>query len=109
MKELEKPVALFFPSDYEGISNSMIEAMALGLPTISTDYPSGGARDMIITGENGWLVPVGNSEKMSAIMCEIIENNEKTLEIGRNAVEIRDKLNVNKIRTIWIDYIKRCI
>ncbi|MDO4589713.1 MAG: glycosyltransferase family 4 protein [Fusobacterium sp.] len=108
-ERIRKASGFVLSSDYEGISNSMIEAMALGLPTISTDYPSGGARDMIITGENGWLVPVGNSEKMSSIMCEVIENNEKTLEIRRNAVGIRDKLDVNKIRTMWIDYIKRCI
>lgn len=44
-------------SDFEGLSNAMLEAMALGLPVISTDHPPGGARAYITSYENGILTP----------------------------------------------------
>nr|WP_054637836.1 glycosyltransferase [Thalassobacillus sp. C254] len=42
-------------SNYEGISNSMLEALAIGVPVISTDSPIGGAKTYIKNGENGLL------------------------------------------------------
>ncbi|MBO7387139.1 MAG: glycosyltransferase, partial [Lachnospiraceae bacterium] len=47
-------------SDFEGISNSMLEAMAVGIPVVCTDCPVGGARMFINDGVNGYLVPVGD-------------------------------------------------
>ena len=48
-------------SDYEGISNAMLEAMAIGMPVVCTDCPIGGARATITDGENGLLVPIQNA------------------------------------------------
>ena len=61
-------------SDWEGISNSMIEAMACGLPTIATDCIGGGARAIIEDHVNGILVPRGDSNTLCKAMCEIAEN-----------------------------------
>jgi glycosyltransferase involved in cell wall biosynthesis len=70
-------------SDYEGLSNSMIEAMALGLPCVVTDCPCGGARMMITSYENGILVPVGDIQTMYEAMKYIIENPENQLLFQR--------------------------
>lgn len=51
-------------SDFEGISNSMLEAMGMGLPVVVTDCPVGGARMVIQDGVNGLLVPVGDTKTM---------------------------------------------
>lgn len=96
-------------SDYEGISNSMLEAMALGIPTISTDYPSGGAREFINDKENGMLVPVGDSEKMCECMCFLVENADAASSIGKNGYLLRNKLSVDKIVEKWIAYILECV
>lgn len=93
-------------SNYESISNSMIEAMALGIPTISTDYPSGGARELINSGENGYLVPVGDSVQMSKCICDIIEKKQIALNLGKSSIKIRQTLNVDRIMGQWIKYIK---
>ena len=60
-------------SDYEGMPNSLIEAMALGIPSISTDCPCGSPREIIENGVNGFLVPVNNPITLSEKMAEIIK------------------------------------
>lgn len=88
-------------SDYEGISNSMIEAMGIGLPTICTDCPCGGARMMINSGENGILIKTGDIIGCANSMIEIIENKELEKKISKNSVKIRDKLSTKKIINEW--------
>ncbi len=90
-------------SDYEGISNSMIEALAMGIPTICTDCPAGGAREMIKDGYNGILVPVGDVKKLVFAMKKILNNPAFALEISEHAVEIREELAEKKIIPMWIN------
>ena len=90
-------------SDYEGMSNSMLEAMAIGLPTICTDCPIGGAHQTITDHENGLLVSVGNAQALANAMCEIIENPELAQRLSANGTRIRDKLNVKTIAGYWLD------
>ncbi len=61
-------------SDFEGISNSMLEALGMGLPAVVTDCPVGGARMVINSGENGILVPVGDTKAMYEAMRSILKD-----------------------------------
>lgn len=88
-------------SNYEGLSNSMLEAMAIGLPTICTDCPCGGARMVIHSGENGLLVPVGSKEALVLAMSKIADNPDFAEKLSKNAEMIRDKLSVEKIASEW--------
>lgn len=88
-------------SDYEGLSNSMIEAMAIGLPTICTDCPCGGARMVIQNGVNGLLVSVRNKEEMSEKIAYLADNKKIREQIGEKACEVREKLGINKIIYEW--------
>ena len=63
-KELMKRDAFIMSSNYEGMPNALAEAMAVGLTCISTDCKTG-PRDLIKDGENGYLVPVGDEEKLA--------------------------------------------
>ena len=90
-------------SDYEGISNSMLEAMGMGLPTICTDCPCGGARMMIENNVNGILVPVGDTKAMYQAMKTIIENPEFAEKISKNAIKINDDLRQEKICKMWVE------
>lgn len=85
------------PSNYEGISNSMVEALGMGLPTIATDCPIGGARTYIEDGVNGLLVPVGDKEAMAAAMLRIARDDELAEQISRNAARIKEKYSMERI------------
>lgn len=88
-------------SDYEGLSNSMIEAMAIGLPTICTDCPVGGARMVIEDGVNGLLVPVGSREALTAAMCRVADDPALAERLSRNGRKLRQELSVGDIANRW--------
>ncbi len=90
-------------SDFEGISNSMIEALAMGIPSICTDCPAGGAKMAIQDGINGRLVPVGNEGALYSALKEIIENPDMSQRFSNNSIKIREKLEKNKICRMWYD------
>lgn len=93
-------------SDFEGLSNSMLEAMALGLPCVCTDCLGGGAREMIQNGENGLLVPMRDEEALYLAMKKMIEDPELADKCGKNAAKIREKLSQEKIIQQWINTIQ---
>ena len=101
-----KDYAMFVSSsDFEGMSNSMLEAMAIGMPVVCTDCPAGGARAIIKDGKNGLLVPVGDAEKTYEAMKIIAENPELAMELSSNAAHIRNELSVEKIIEKWVKII----
>lgn len=94
-------------SDYEGISNALLEAMAVGLPCVSTDHSPGGARLLITHGENGLLAPIGDAEGLAKCMCEFAENPELAKKCGENAKDVVNRFNPEKIIDMWENYIEQ--
>ncbi len=88
-------------SDYEGLSNSMIEAMGCGLPTIVTDCPCGGARMVIEDGVNGILVPVGDVEALAREMSRVADDKALAEKLISNGVKIRKTLDKRVIASQW--------
>lgn len=88
-------------SDHEGMSNSMLEAMAMGLPVICTDCPAGGARAIIQHEKNGLLVPVRDPKRMCLAMMQIAENPDFAEKLSRNAYMLREVLSVENIIKEW--------
>ena len=89
-------------SDYEGISNAMLEAMAIGMPVVCTDCPIGGAKATITDGENGLLVPIQNAEVLANSMNRVIEDKELSDKLSRNASQIRNELSLDQITEKWM-------
>ena len=92
-------------SDFEGMPNALIESMALGLPTISTDCPCGGPSSLIITNINGVLVPVGDVEALAKALGLVLRDKKFAQRIGYAALEVRKSLNLEVIGKRWKDYL----
>ena len=106
LDEIKTASCYLLSSDYEGMSNSLIEAMALGLPIISTDHPIGGARALIINGKNGYLVPVNDYSAMAEQMRYVTENLDDVIEKAQMNISLRKKLSVAEIANQWLDFAK---
>ena len=93
-------------SNYEGISNSMLEAMALGIPSIVTDCPIGGARLVIKNNVNGILVRVGDIDAMRTAIVKVISDSTFAQNLSDMAYQIRKQYPLDKIAKQWITHME---
>lgn len=91
-------------SDYEGISNSMLEALAIGIPVISTDTPTGGGKMFITNDENGILVDVGNVNQLAVAINKVISDKSFAVHLSSQSRLIRKELSPSNIAEKWIEY-----
>lgn len=104
--QIKDATAYVLSSDYEGISNSLLEAMAMGLPVISTDCPIGGSRMLIIHMKNGLLIPVGDKQALADAMCYMVENPEQAKRMSDEAQKVKDRFSIQRITEEWLQYMK---
>ena len=103
--EIYKSALFVLSSDYEGMPNALMEAMALGIPCISTNCPIGGPRYLIKNNENGILININDKVALTNAINLLIENNDLSAKIGNNANKICQELNPRKINNQWEKYI----
>lgn len=100
--------ALVFPSYREGFPNVVIEAGAMGLPSIVTDI--NGSREIIIDGENGMIVPSKDSEALYQAVKHFVENPEDVRRMAVNARPlIASRYEQSYVRQCLKDFYKECI
>jgi glycosyltransferase involved in cell wall biosynthesis len=92
-------------SNTEGMPNTIIEAMALGIPVISTDCPCGGPAELIEDGVNGLLVPVGDAFALADAFRKVLVDTELEHKLQENASKITQKLAPDKVNKEWRDYL----
>lgn len=105
LQQMNRAAMYISTSNHEGISNVMLEALGMGIPTIVTDCPVGGARMFVHTDENGILIPMNDEESLVRAMLKIAENSEYAESISKNACMIRDHLNSKFICEKWLDLV----
>lgn len=93
-------------SDYEGLPNALLEAMALGLPCVSTKCSPGGAEELITDGVNGYLVPCGDIDALAECMDYMLSHYDNALAIGKEALKVRQRVELRVIVNEWEKYIK---
>jgi glycosyltransferase involved in cell wall biosynthesis len=95
-KYLSRANVFVLSSVSEGFGNVILEAMVCGCPVVSTDCPSG-PREIITDGENGILVPVGNSAALSEVVLKVIKNHTLNKKLTMNALKRVDDFSLEKI------------
>ena len=88
-------------SDYEGFPNVLLEAMASGMPVVSTDFGTGIARDLITDDKNGYVVPIGDIENMAAAIERIITSESRQLQMGRENLKLKYEFSEDSICSRW--------
>lgn len=104
-KKMERSSMFVLSSDYEGMPNALMEAMALGLPCVSTDCPCGGPRLLIQNEVNGLLVPVGDRAALASAMRKMLENPDLASKCAANARNVCSTFAPDKIYGLWENFI----
>ena len=90
-------------SDYEGMSNAMLEAMAIGMPVVCTDCPIGGASAVIKNGKNGMLAKVGDPEDFANAIIKVLSDKNLADSLSLNGSKIREELALKNISKKWME------
>lgn len=107
--KIEKAALFLLTSYSEGVSNALIEAMALGLPVIATDVPSGGTQELIRHGENGWIIPAGDEKALEKAVDALLSDSGLAEKLGKEAHKIQERLAPERVNEQWREYFERII
>lgn len=98
---------MFVLSSYsEGMPNTLLEAMCMGLPVISTDCSGGGAAELIRDNENGKLVAPGDVDGLAAAMEEYMEYPERASACGLAAAHLLESYRPEAVAHTWMVYLE---
>ena len=107
--EIKDAKLFVLPSMNEGIPNALIEAMALGLPCISTDFIGGGAKVLIEHGVNGLLVPMDNVGALAKALRGILIDSVVANNLSKEATKVVKRFHPQKIYKEWENFILEVI
>jgi glycosyltransferase involved in cell wall biosynthesis len=87
-------------SHFEGFPNTLVEAMAYGLPAVSFDCDTG-PRDIIRHGIDGVLVAPGDIDGMTSALDTLMHDSRARARFAQRAVDARERFSIEKISRIW--------
>ena len=100
--------ALVFPSYREGFPNVVLEAGAMGLPSIVTDI--NGSREIVVEGKNGVIVPPRDADALYAAMMRFVQQPRQVAEMAANAREmIASRFEKSFVEQCLFDYYKEIL
>lgn len=89
-------------SRYEGLGMVLLEAQSCGVPLVSYDCQCG-PKDIIDDGQNGFLIPFENKEKMAEKLIYLMNNELVRKEMGKKAKIYSKNFSEEKIMNKWIE------
>ena len=100
-EEIKNSEIYVLSSDFEGLPNALMEAMAMGFPVVSTDCPCGGPKMLIKNGINGQLVPVGDCQAMANALLHYIEHPDIQNKCAHEAIKAKELYCIENILDRW--------
>jgi glycosyltransferase involved in cell wall biosynthesis len=106
--ELATAHAFAMSSRYEGLPMALMESLALGVPCVASDCPSG-PRELTGGGQYGLLVPVSDREALTHALCRLIDDDHMCRELSRKASQsMRERYGLQAILPMW-DRLFSCV
>lgn len=107
IEELRKSKVFCMSSDYEGMSNSMIEAICVGLPIISTKVS--GTEEMVIDNKNGFLVNQNDEEQMSRCFQVVLRSEELRDDFSSYNINMSTRFKTESIVSQWESLLNKIV
>ena len=101
---LGKGKIFVLPSDYEGMPNALLEAMAVGLPCIATDCPCGGPKEIVENGTDGILVPPKDIMTLAEAINDLELDDDKRKRLGDSAKRKAEMFRPDSIYRQWMSF-----
>lgn len=97
---LDQAQLFVLPSRFEGFPNALLEAMAMGCACVATDCPSG-PREIIQHDQNGLLVPVDDSDTLTAVLDDLIAHPGQRERLALEAQKVRERFGADQVLSRW--------
>lgn len=95
-------------SNYEGVANSLLEAMCVGLPVVSTDYA--GVDELVTHGREGFVAPMNDPDALAAHLCRLLEDPALRREMGSCGQEtIRQRFSMSAMGRNLASLYQNCL
>ena len=107
LDELNKSEVFCFSSDYEGMSNAIVEAFCIGLPIVSTKVS--GTEDFIKNGENGILINIGKTDEMEAALRKIMSDESFRKKMAEKNRQQSSIFQIEHIFQQWENVINKVV
>lgn len=106
-KELNRAEIFCLSSDYEGMSNALLEAVCVGLPVVTTNVS--GVEDLLNNGKNGFVVDVGDTKSMSMALDQLLGDKDIRMKFSQYNKQMGQYYTIDRIATDWENLIKHIV
>lgn len=106
MYEVNSSAIFVLASNHEGFPNALIEAMAVGMPVISSRFATI-ADDLIIEGENGYLFEVGNKNSLVDALEKMLDREDEFLDFAEKNRKVAEQFRDSDVAERWLEEIDK--
>ncbi len=107
IEELNKAKIFALSSDYEGLSNAMLEAVCVGLPIVSTRVS--GTDELIHEGVNGYVVDCGDKDALAEALEKLMRDEKKIQQFSAESRKMAEQFRLDHIVRDWLELMERVI